>query len=1091
MQDQTKRSTETTGCCSRGGCVGRREFLELAIGSASLSLLPSLAAVAGPLSAADFEKLVPADKKLRPAWIASLAARGEPAVYRGADLEKIGMPVGGICAGQLYLGGDGRLWHWDIFNGRVPTGDAHYAHPPAPAAPLEQGFALSVASPGATGSASDLHRSSQVRPLDRTGWREVTFSGEYPIGRVEYRDADCPVSVSLEAFSPFVPLAADDSSLPATIMRFTLTNRGAEPVEAQLAGWLENAVCLESKSLHGGRRRNRIVRLRRLLFLDCSAEPDAEEGHAAARPDIVFEDFEKGTYENWEAIGTAFGDGPIKTSQLAPYQGDVGAQGNGLVNTHNVRRGGQVVHSDEPTGTLTSKPFTIERRFISFLIGGGAHAGRTCINLLVDGHVVATATGANENRMRPGGWGVEAWAGKTARLQIVDNESGPWGNIGIDQIVFTDRPPAGWRPLAEESDFGTLGLALLDPQPSDRARPALPGSPGKDPLGTETPLSPGHRFPPCGVFGGPGKGEPSAAAKPLSQRLVGSLARRLSLAAGESKHVTFVLTWHFPKLRLDEGRGLVGRHYATRFPSALAVAEHVARQFDRYHGLTRLWHDTWYDSTLPYWFLDRTLANASILATSTCHWLANGRFYGWEGVGCCEGTCGHVWHYAHAVARLFPELERDARRRVDFGLAQRPDGAVRFRGEFTDVPAADGQAGCVLRAYREHRMSADNGFLKSVWPQVKKALMYLIREDGNADGLLEGRQHNTLDTDWYGPVAWLSSLYLAALSAGAAMAGEMGDPPFAALCRTILKRGQRNLVARLFDGEYFVNRPDPHRPETINSGSGCHIDQVFGQSWAFQVGLGRVLPEKEARSALAALWRYNFTPDVGPFRRANKPGRWYAMPGEGGLLMCTFPRADWDYQKAKGQGADWAAGYFNECMNGFEYQVAGHMLWEGMVTEGLAVTRMIHDRYHAARRNPWNEVECGDHYARSMASYGVYLAACGFEHHGPKGHLAFAPRLSPENFRAAFTAAEGWGTLRQTRNGAVQTNSIELCHGHLRLASLAFELPEGAAAKEVRVRTGETEVPANHAQSGRRLSVNLPETLVLQAGQRIEIEITS
>ena len=121
--------------------------------------------------------------------------------------------------------------------------------------------------------------------------------------------------------------------------------------------------------------------------------------------------------------------------------------------------------------------------------------------------------------------------------------------------------------------------------------------------------------------------------------------------------------------------------------------------------------------------------------------------------------------------------------------------------------------------------------------------------------------------------------------------------------------------------------------------------------------------------------------------------------------MCTFPRSDWDYAQAKGKGAGWAAGYFNECMNGFEYQVAGHMLWEGMVTEGLAVTRAVHDRYHASRRNPWNEVECGDHYARSMASYGVFLAACGFDYHGPKGHLGFAPRIHPGEFQGRVSPA--------------------------------------------------------------------------------------
>ena len=140
-----------------------------------------------------------------------------------------------------------------------------------------------------------------------------------------------------------------------------------------------------------------------------------------------------------------------------------------------------------------------------------------------------------------------------------------------------------------------------------------------------------------------------------------------------------------------------------RWPSTSA-------NFDRLAAQTRLWHDTWYDSTLPHWFLDRTLLNASILATSTCHRFRSGRFYGWEGVGCCEGTCTHVWHYAQAVARLFPELERDLRERTDFGLAFHADsGVINFRGEGESL-ATDGQAGCVLRSYREHLMSADDAF---------------------------------------------------------------------------------------------------------------------------------------------------------------------------------------------------------------------------------------------------------------------------------------------------------------------------------------------------------------------------------------------
>ena len=376
-----------------------------------------------------------------------------------------------------------------------------------------------------------------------------------------------------------------------------------------------------------------------------------------------------------------------------------------------------------------------------------------------------------------------------------------------------------------------------------------------------------------------------------------------------------------------------------------------------------------------------------------------------------------MWQYAQAVARLFPALERDLREQTDFGLAfEAATGIIRFRGEVAGL-AIDGQSGCILRSYREHQMSADDKFLKRNWPKIKRAVECLIEKDGEGNGVLTSNQHNTLDTDWFGPVAWLSGMYLAALRAAEQMALEIGDKPFAGSCREIRERGQKYLVEKLFNGEYFINKADPEHLDTINSGTGCEIDQVLGQSWPWQVGLGRVLPQPETVTALKSLWRYNFTPDVGPYREANKPGRWYAMPGEAGLLMCTFPQSDWDYRKAAGKGAEWAAGYFNECMNGFEYQAAGHMIWEGLVQEGLAVTRAVHDRYHPRHRNPWNEVECGDHYARSMASYGVFLAACGFEYHGPRGRIGFAPRLSPGIFRRRSLRPKAGGHTSRRSSG--------------------------------------------------------------------------
>jgi uncharacterized protein (DUF608 family) len=1069
-----KRSAQDA--CTAPGCCGgpsRREFLHAVGLGAAAALAPGLPAIAGPFEGADFAKLVPADKKLRPEWLRSLTERGEPAVHRGAELDRIGMPVGGLCAGQLYLGGDGRLWHWDIFNlpqpGNFGNGSGpNFAHPPRPDSPLEQGFALRI---GAGGKA-------QVRLLDRRGFAGIAFRGQYPIGFVEYRDHDLPVTASLEAFSPFIPLNVEDSSLPATVLHFTVKNTGDAPADVEIVGWLENAACLGSGRPGLGQRRNRITRERDLTLLHCTAEPAPRKKRTNKRPDIIFEDFEKETYEGWEVEGTAFGRGPVKRSDIPAYQGDVGGKGERVVNSHASAPGKDVARKDAATGKLTSKAFTIERDFIHFFIGGGNHPSKTCLNLVVDGAAVRTATGRDDNRMRPESFDVRDLEGKRALIEIVDAETGPWGNVGVDHIVFSDTPG---QPVAleEQEDFGSLGLALLGPQEGGFAL-------------AEVPLdgTPAH------VLFPPDREQPPAeAAEPFGRRLAGALGRKWTLKPGEEAEAVFVLTWHFPALprgRFDHLTGAreLRRSYAKRFDSAAAVARYVAGKFEDLAGQTRLWHRTWYDSTLPHWFLDRTFLTIACLATATAYHFTNGRFYGFEGTYCCDGTCTHVWHYAQAVARLFPELERTTREAVDYGIAFHADsGAMDHRAEYDRRVAHDGQAGTVLRAYREHQMAPDDGFLRRTWPRIKKSIEYLMRQDANRDGLLEGEQYNTLDASWYGQIAWISSLYLACVRAGAAMAREIGDDAFARRCDAINESGSKRMVARLFNGEYFIQVPDPRHPETINTNDGCHIDQVFGQSWAFQIGLPRVLPAGPTRSALESLWKYNFTPDVGPYRRlftVIPGGRWYALPGEGGLLMCTWPKGGADRARGKDGNPGFVA-YFNECMTGFEYQVAAHMVWEGQVEKGLAVTRMIHDRYHAARHNPWNEVECSDHYARSMASYGVFLAACGFEHHGPRGHLGFAPRLTPDDFRAPFTAAEGWGTFTQKRAGRTQRATVEVRWGRLRLKSLALEWPAGVQPAKVTVRFGEQAVAAKHQLDGTRCTVTLDSEIVIPKGSSLQV----
>ena len=1015
--------------------MDRRWFLGILGG---LSAAPALKTVmAGPFQGPPpgGSHAVPADKKLDPQWIAGLFKKGEVEVYRGKELDTIGMPIGGICAGQLYLRGDGTLGLWQIFNKRHFTGYGATCYRRRPVeSPLDQGFALILEEGGRR----------RLLALNRESFPGVTFRGEYPIGEVKYRRSDLPVSVTLEAFSPFCPLNAADSGLPLTVFLITVKNESKRPVRCGIAGWLENGVCFYSASEAAGKRTSKVCEDSKGTYLIHGAEEAPVESSAPNRPPVLIADFEGEDYSGWKVEGTAFGKGPARGT-LPGQQKVSGYKGRGLVNTF--------LGGDAPTGRLTSPPFTITRGYLNFLIGGGGHQGKTCMNLIVEGRRVRTACGANNEKLTWRSWDVRSFEGKEARLEIVDAASGPWGHINVDHIELADTPRKALEPLRKLLDFGSMALAF-----AGKAEVFEPQTP------------PGSQKVPWAGL----KGRKQVSYE-LSERRKGGLATPVrELEPGGSFVVRAFVTWHFPNRPQ-------GNFYATRFNSAQEVAEYAFENFKRLKDTTYLWHKTYYDSTLPKWLLNRLMWPVSNLATGTCQWWGNGRFWAWEGVGCCHGTCTHVWNYAHAMARLFPELERSVREMQDLGEAFHPDGLVGFRGERNGRYAADGQAGTVLKCYREHQMSKDDSFLRRNWPKIKKVLLYLIRQDGNADGLIENSQHNTYDINFFGPNTFVGSLYLAALRAGEEMAREMGEEETARFFRKVFEAGSRHSVEQLWNGEYFIQKVDLTRHPKHQYADGCLSDQLFGQGWAHQLGLGYIYPRELVVKALKSVWKYNWTPDVGLYNRLHKPERWFVSPGEAGLFICTWPKSRYLEQGVR---------YRNEVWTGIEYQVAGHMVREGLLTEGLVMCRAVHDRYHPSKHNPYNEVECGDHYARALASWGVFTSLAGFEYHGTKGHIGFAPRFRPEDFRAAFTAAEGWGSFSQKKTKAGQEARISLSYGSLSIKSLALELLPGVAGNSVKVEVEGKTVPVSQTVKDRRLELRFESQIKLSEGQALRISCT-
>ncbi|MFH5804072.1 glycoside hydrolase family 32 protein [Alienimonas sp. DA493] len=181
---------------------------------------------------------------------------------------------------------------------------------------------------------------------------------------------------------------------------------------------------------------------------------------AAERPDVVVADFEAADYGDWTTTGEAFGDGPAAGTLPGQMQVD-GFEGRRLVNSFH---GG-----DGAVGTLTSPPFELSRNHVNLLVGGGGYEGETCVNLRVDGEVVRTAVGPNlrpggSERLRPRTWDVREYAGRTARIEIVDAHRGGWGHVNVDQITLSDTaadvPPP---PVTLERPLLVDGSHLLVP----------------------------------------------------------------------------------------------------------------------------------------------------------------------------------------------------------------------------------------------------------------------------------------------------------------------------------------------------------------------------------------------------------------------------------------------------------------------------------------------------------------------------------------------------------------------------------------------------------------------------------------------------
>ncbi|HZQ54581.1 MAG TPA: GH116 family glycosyl-hydrolase [Bryobacteraceae bacterium] len=598
--------------------------------------------------------------------------------------------------------------------------------------------------------------------------------------------------------------------------------------------------------------------------------------------------------------------------------------------------------------------------------------------------------------------------------------------------------------------------------------------------------------------------------EPVQPSPIGALCLSRTIPAGKADTFEFIIAWHFPNRTParcgwtaphGEENTVIGNWYATRFSDAWEAAAYAAANLERLEAHARLFGRCLRESTLPAAVREAASANLSTLATPTCFRTADGEFHGFEGIndkaGCCFGNCTHVWNYEVTTTFLFPSFARSLRKSA-FGFSMDDAGAMHFRQLLPDgkersgFAAADGQMGQIVHAYLDWILSGDREWLENLWPLLKKALAFAWVPggwDANRDGVMEGVQHNTYDVEFYGPNPQCGIYYLAALRASEEMANALGDSAFATQCRGLYQSGSRWIDANLFNGNFYIQQIHPYRNDQIapslrssmgaedpehpeyQVGKGCLVDQLIGQYLAYIGGLGLLLDSGHIRQTLASIYRFNYKPTLYTHDCVE---RTFALNDESALVICdyaTAPRPKIPFP------------YFAEVMTGFEYSAAIAMLYAGMHREGIECIESIRRRYDGERRNPWDEAECGHHYARAMAAWAGIIALSGFYYHGGRQHLALLPPDAPPHFQCFWSNATGWGMFYRTR----QQVRVILHHGKLRVRSLEFESGAG------RTRVIYNGRPLGHRvqRAGNTVTTLLDQPVQLNEGEQLSVEISA
>jgi len=536
---------------------------------------------------------------------------------------------------------------------------------------------------------------------------------------------------------------------------------------------------------------------------------------------------------------------------------------------------------------------------------------------------------------------------------------------------------------------------------------------------------------------------------------MGSLAVKTTLDPGEEKEMKFLVTWHFanrPAWR--NTKVTVGNYYTTKYKDSWDVLKQTVPRLLELESKTIEFVNAFISSDIPEIIKESALFNLSHLRTQLAFRTKEGYMLGWEGTttntGRGIGSCTHVWNYEQTTPFLFGELAKTMRA-TEFEYATDDNGLMSFRidlpletkAQSHGIAAADGQMGAIMKMYREWQLSGDDAFLKKHWLMVKKAMEFCWIPggwDANKDGVMEGAQHNTMDVEYFGPNPQMGFWYLGALRAMEEMATYLGEKKLARSCHSLYQNGSKYLDDKLFNGEYYEQEIiPPMKAENVADGlvagmgakdlttpdyqlgKGVLIDQLVGQVMAHMLDLGYLADKDNLFKTNQAIIKYNYRESLMKhpnFRRS------YALGDESALLMAAYPM-----ERPKQPFP-----YFSEVMTGFEYAAAVGMMYEGQLDIALKTFQDVRDRYDGVKRNPFNEAEFGNHYARSMMAWGAVLAITGFHYSAVDQSMKFNPADGTHFWSNGYQ----YGTINLSEENGAKKVSITVLNGSLNLRSFTL-----------------------------------------------------